>query len=166
MKNALIRARMFLMSRAAASGLARKEADRTLAILKAHEADAPRKVPPMLGVDPEMREWSLVEIVEHNAIVSERLTKVVATLAQGREVVASFDIKKDVLPVSPEGVDQVERFRRAVGNHITTVEGLGQLRRTVQFRHPMFGLMDAHAVHALFGLHLMLHRRQAQKAVS
>ncbi len=166
MKTAIIRARMFLMSRKAASALARREADRTLEIVESHDAVSPRKVSRMLGVDPEMQGWSLLEILEHNAIVNERLTDVVATLARGREVVTHFDIKTDVLPGSPEGVDQVERFRRSVDEHIRIVDGLLRLRGTVQFRHPIFGLLDAHGVHALFGLHLMLHRRQAEKAVS
>ncbi|NNC86969.1 MAG: hypothetical protein HKN82_00755 [Akkermansiaceae bacterium] len=60
----------------------------------------PVRVPPMIGVDPDMREWSLFMILEHNAIVNRLITGTVRRLAQGADpdAAAHLDPKKDVMP--------------------------------------------------------------------
>ena len=44
------------------------------------------EVPPMRGVDEDMRKWSFFMILEHNAIVNRSITATVVQLARGQEL--------------------------------------------------------------------------------
>lgn len=120
-----------------------------------------REVPAMFGVDEDMRNWSFFMTLEHNVIVNRNITSLVGSLARG-EVPEGIDPKNDVMPSANPGVEQVEAFRSSIADHIDTVAKLGKLRGTVKKRHPIFGRLDAHGWHCMFGLHLTLHVKQAQ----
>lgn len=165
----IIRTRFSLTSRAAANRLLEKEARKTLALVESvAEVDAARPVtvPPMIGVDEDMRNWSLFMLLEHNTIVNGAMTAITEALAKGEDFESSIDPKRDVLPSSGAGPEQIERFRRSVENHAKSVAELGDLRRTATWPHPIFGPFTAHQWHCMFGFHLMLHRRQAAGIVA
>ena len=82
------------------------------------------------------------------------------------EVIEGIDPKKDVMPSADPGVEQVEVFRSSIEAHIETIARLGKLRGTVKKRHPIFGMLDAHGWHCMFGLHLEVHMKQAQLVAS
>ncbi|MDX2226954.1 MAG: hypothetical protein SFY92_07695 [Verrucomicrobiae bacterium] len=125
----------------------------------------PVRVPPMRGVDEDMREWSYYMILEHNVIVNGVMTSIVAQLVAGREPVTPGvrDPKRDVMPSLCPGPEQVTRFDQSVEDHVALVAGLGPLRGTRRSPHPLFGAFDAHQWHGMFALHLQLHYRQAQR---
>ena len=84
---AAIRSQFVLTSRKKASGIIRTHADAYLKLTgKIEEGNAakPITVPPMIGVDPEMRDWSFFQILEHNAIVNRSIASTVNSLALGR----------------------------------------------------------------------------------
>ena len=52
----------------------------------------------MPGVDEDMRNWSVLQIIEHNVIVNRVYTEILDTISQGRTFVSELDVKKDVMP--------------------------------------------------------------------
>ena len=161
-----VRTKFACTSRAGATKTVAREMERTLAmaeVLGPKLSARGHEVPAMPGVDEDMRGWSLHQILEHNAIVNEQIRQVVESLHGGRPLVSDFDAKHDTIPSFAPGEGAVVRFRDSVAAHLRMVEGLGQLRGTVRQRHPLFGFLDAHGWHCMFGFHLFLHRRQAEK---
>lgn len=168
---AIIRSKFALTSREKASRIIlnnahcyRELADR----LDASAAMEPVTVPPMIGVDPEMRGWSFLQILEHNSIVNRSISAMVEALSLGKEPsgAALINPKTDVFPKEFSGAEQVESFRRSVEDHLVMVETLPSLRGTAERPHPIFGSFDAHKWHCMFGMHLGLHLRQARKILS
>ena len=173
MKRAVIRkvvkGRFAVTSRKKASSQARKAMEEYLRLVESvgpELAARAVRVPSMLGVDEDMREWSLCMILEHNAIVNRRITPTVRALATGQEVPSNgdFDPKKDVMPSLAPGVEQVEDFRESVEEHLRVVADLPELKGTAKTLHPVFGPFDAHQWHCMFAFHLEIHLRQAETA--
>jgi hypothetical protein len=127
----------------------------------------PVRVPPMPGIDEEMRNWSFYMVLEHNTLVNRSITAIVESLARGEEPtgLGAIDPKRDVLPSARPGAEQVAVFRSAVDDHLRAVAGLAGLRGGRTKRHPIFGEFDAHRWHCMFGFHLFLHYRQAKHVV-
>jgi hypothetical protein len=122
------------------------------------------EVPPMRGVDEDMRRWSLFMLLEHNTIVNRSITASVVQLANGEPLTgrATIDVKQGVMPSSTADESQVELFARSVADHIAAVRGLGNLRGTKTSRHPIFGQFDAHKWNCMFAFHLRIHLPQAR----
>jgi hypothetical protein len=125
------------------------------------------QVPPMRGVDEDMRRWSFFMILEHNAIVNRSITATVVQLARGEALSgpATLDPKKDVMPSSSADESQIEIFADSVTKHIEAVKNLRQLRGTRTSPHPIFGQFDAHKWNCMFAFHLGLHLPQAEYVV-
>ena len=167
---ALIRSRMALTTRERASGQIRQcllNYRGLYSSVGVDEARRPVTVPPMLGVDEEMRPWSLFMILEHNVIVNRSVTSVVRALALGETPDGGgvIDPKRDVMPSADPGPEQIDLFRESVERHLEVVTGLPNLRGTRTKRHPVFGRLDAHGWHCMFGLHLQIHLWQAEEVV-
>jgi hypothetical protein len=126
------------------------------------------EVPPMRGVDEDMRRWSLFMILEHNAIVNRSITATIVQLARGEALSgpAALDPKKDVMPSSSADASQCKDFADSVTQHIEAVKSLKRLRGTRTSPHPIFGKFDAHKWNCMFAFHLGLHLPQAEYVVS
>ena len=167
----MIRTKLVLTSRDKASRIIRSNADAYLRLADRF-GDAlgveQAMVPPMIGVDPEMRDWSFFQILEHNEIVNRSIAAMVEALALGKQPsgAALLNPKTDVLPKGMSGPDQVESFRTSVDSYLSLVATLPSLRDTGESAHPVFGPFDAHKWHCIFGFHLGLHLRQAEKVLS
>ena len=164
---AAVRFRFLLTPRARACAQIRGSLHQYLLVCEAASDEAgrrPVRVPNMLGVDEDMRDWSLFMILEHNAIVNRRTTEIVERLAHGRarESAEVVDPKRDVMPSANPGSEQTAAFRESVERHLKTVAGLSNLRGTITTLHPIFGQLDAHGWHCMFGFHLDIHLRQAR----
>jgi hypothetical protein len=122
------------------------------------------EVPPMRGVDENMRRWSFFMLLEHNAIVNRSITAAVVQLANGEMLSgpATIDVKKGVMPSSSADESHVELFEQSVADHIAAVRGLGNLRGTKTSQHPIFGQFDAHKWNCMFAFHLRIHLPQAR----
>ena len=122
------------------------------------------EVPPMRGVDEDMRRWSFFMILEHNAIVNRSITASVVQLANGELLnwPATIDVKKGVMPSGAADEAQVGLFADSVTSHVAAVENLKQLRGTATSPHPIFGQFDAHKWSCMFAFHLGLHLPQAK----
>jgi hypothetical protein len=162
-----VRARFACTSRRGADREARRQLAGYLALAETVDAERgvrPVRVPPMPGIDPDMREWSFFMILEHDAIVNRSISAVVQALARGERPVGAgaIDPKHDVMPSPEAGPEQVAAFRSSVEDHLAAVAGLGPLRGGRTWPHPVFGDFDAHRWHCMFGFHLALHLRQAR----
>jgi hypothetical protein len=165
-----IRTKFLLTSQKRASEIILTHADAYLSLaeqIDAENAAKPVSVPAMIGVDPEMRDWSFFQILEHNAIVNGFIHRNVQQLALGKDPTPEHPInpKTDVLPKGLSGPDQVEAFRHSIDDYLAMVETLPPLRGTTETPHPVFGLLDAHKWHCMFGFHLGLHLKQAKKVL-
>ena len=122
------------------------------------------EVPPMRGVDEDMRKWSFFMILEHNAIVNRSITATVVQLARGERLSgpATLNPKKDVMPTSMADESQIEVFADSVTRHMEAVKSLKRLRGTETSPHPIFGEFDAHKWNCMFAFHLGLHLPQAE----
>jgi len=168
---AVIRTKFRVTSRDKASGIIRSNADAYLRQsdrFSASKGMDPVTVPPLIGVDPEMRGWSFFQILEHNAIVNRSIAATVEALALGKEPMgaALINPKTDVLPRSLSGPEQISLFQQSVDDYLTMVASLPSLRGTAETMHPVFGFFDAHKWHCMFGFHLGLHLKQAEKILS
>lgn len=162
-----VRSRFKLTSRANALKQAADWRDKYSEIADSLDAQTgvmPVKVPPMLGVDEDMREWSFFMLLEHNAIVNRSITAIIASLALGQEVDTGpvKDPKSDVMPSSSPGIEQVQLFYQSIDDHITRVSKLPELKGTEEYPHPLFGRFDAHKWTCMFSFHLQVHIKQAQ----
>lgn len=128
----------------------------------------PVKVPPMRGVDEDMRGWSFYQILAHNGIVAHTISAIVNQLAVGETLhgAAVINPKTDVMPATDVGEEQVARLRDEVDKHLAMVGTLGTLRGGATTPHPLFGTFDAHRWHCMFAFHLKIHLDQARYVVS
>lgn len=123
----------------------------------------PVKVPPMRGVDEDMRHWSFYQILSHNVLVNRSISATVQQLARGESLhgMATIDPKADVMPSAEVGKEQIPLFQASVRDHLNMVANLGNLRRTGCSPHPIFGDFNAHRWNCMFPFHLKLHYPQA-----
>jgi hypothetical protein len=162
-----VRTRFRLTRRNQASDQIRRSLAQYLSLAQAVAPEAgrrPVRVPPMLGVDEDMRDWSLFMILEHNVIVNRSITVMVKSLANDEKPAATGvdDPKRDVMPSQHPGEEQIQAFQSSVETHLEVVSRLPRLRPTATSRHPVFGQLNAHGWHCMFGLHLDIHRSQAK----
>ena len=164
-----VKTRFRVWSRAGASKQIERDVEQYLGIarrLGEARSAMPARVPPMLGVDEDMRDWSIYMILEHNTIVNRNITKIVRALSAGEQPADRIDPKKDVMPSAEPGPEQVASFQASVHEHLQTVKEGPRLRFTVKSRHPIFGPMDAHGWHCMVAFHLRLHLKQAEAVAS
>jgi hypothetical protein len=162
-----VRTRFRLTSRKQASDQIRKLLARYLSLVQSIDPEAgrlPVRVLPMLGVDEDMRDWSLFMILEHNVIVNRSITAIVENLARGEKppAIDVDDPKRDVMPSQDPGEEQIQAFQSSVEIHLEVVSRLPRLRSAATIRHPIFGQLNAHGWHCMLGLHLDIHRNQAK----
>ncbi len=125
------------------------------------------EVPPMRGVDEDMRRWSFYMILEHNTIVNRSITAIVQQLVRGEPLsgAAAIDPKKDVMPAQHAGEEWLRMFQDSVKEHVKVVASLGRLRGTRTAPHMIFGDFDAHKWNCMFSFHLRIHYKQAELVV-
>lgn len=167
----VIRTKFLLTSRKRASQIIRTHADSYLKLAKQMESEngaKPVTVPPMIGVDPEMRGWSFFQILEHNAFVNGMIQRYVRQLSLGKDPTPEHPInpKTDVLPKGLSGPEQVEAFRQSIDDYLIMIGTLPPLRGTAETPHSVFGSFDAHKWHCMFGFHLGLHLKQAERVLA
>lgn len=168
---AVIRSKFLLTSRDNASDIIQSNAHAYLRLadrLDPGEGMEQVSIPPMIGIDPEMRGWSFFQILEHNSIVNRSIAATVEALALGKEPsgAALINPKTDVLPRGRSGPEQVELFRESINDYLAIVATLPTLRGTTETMHPVFGSFDAHKWHCMFGFHLGLHLKQAERVLT
>ncbi len=162
----VIRTRFRLTDREKAGKQAVAELDRYLYLadqITPDQGKMPVRVPPMPGIQRDMRDWSFYMLLEHNSIVNRSITSIVENLARGEEPSGhgAIDPKKDVMPSQSPGEEQVAIFQSTVNEYLDKVSKISVLKRTREKPHPIFGKFDAHCWHCMFAFHLRVHTKQA-----
>jgi len=138
----MIRFKFALTSRKKAVDIVKSEMEKTLATVAALGTEGSAqacKVPPMLGVDRDMRNWSLFQILEHNTIVNNQMYKVAEALGHGREFRSDFNAKTDTIPSDTPNENEIAAFRISVERFLVMIDTLTDLRQTQRLRHPKIG---------------------------
>jgi hypothetical protein len=161
-----IRALFFLTPRAQADKQTQKGLRDYLALADQIHPDMGSRsvtVPPMPGVDEDMRHWSFYQILSHNTLVNRSITATVEQLVNGESLhgAAIIDPKRDVMPPKTVGEEQRGAFKKSVIKHLNTASHLDNLRGTHRSPHPLFGAFDAHRWNCMFAFHLKVHYPQA-----
>ncbi|MEM7011868.1 MAG: hypothetical protein AAF585_10330 [Verrucomicrobiota bacterium] len=161
----IIRSKFFLTSRQSATRTIETEMDlyrKIIADLGNSKCAQKVRVPKMVGVDEDMREWSVYMILEHNTIVNRQVSAQIQHLARGEIYETNFNPKTDVMPADSAAADEVAKFEQSVDAHLEALRSIEKMRGTLKRPHPIFGPLDAHGWNCMFGFHLQLHRRQAE----
>jgi len=159
----VVRGRFALTSRDAAEAMIHEEAARSVELTRSvspEQAAQGTRVKSMLGVDEDMRDWSLCQVLEHNTIVNRAVCGVINHLANGAELPAPINPKTDVMPQDGVGLEQIEPFEASVADHLAMLAETEKLKGTEKRQHPIFGMLDAHGWNCMFGFHLQIHRKQ------
>ena len=164
---ALIRIRFFLTSRDRACDQITRAFEEYQLLgneISSTQGRQPFRVPTMRGVDEDMRDWSFFMILEHNIIVNSVMEKIVESLASHTipEDLPVKDSKKDVMPSHDSGPEQMTAFCQSVQQYLQNTKKLESLRGTPRYRHPVFGMLNAHGWHCMMALHLEIHLPQAK----
>lgn len=121
-----------------------------------------RPVPPMPGITPVMRDWSVFMTIEHLNEVHAVLAEIIPALEAGHEPqlgdIGRFDHPADC------GPEVMPRFRELAGR----VAGLPRahpLTGRGTFLHPIFGRLDSRGAYALAAFHLRLHVPQIRRSI-
>jgi hypothetical protein len=124
-------------------------------------------VPPMRGIDEDMRSWSFYMILEHNTIVNRAISATILNLVRGEPLsaAAAIDFKGGVMPSQSAGEEHVQEFCDSVTAQLSLVPALGSGRGTQTALHPLFGDFDAHQWTCMFAFHLRIHYKQAAHVV-
>jgi hypothetical protein len=132
--------------------------------LPAEALRTPVKVPKMRGIDENMREWSILDVLEHNTIVNRSITAIVCQLANDEPLSgpATIDPKDGVMPTGSVDEGILETFLESIESHRKRVAALKTLRGSRTSNHPVFGPFDAHKWNCMFPFHLGLHLNQVK----
>jgi hypothetical protein len=129
----------------------------------------PLLIPRVVGIEDSSRHWSIAMILQHLCLVNMELTIAVEALNQGIVPRGEVDVSL-YKPDADVGVNVLDQFRQVNAGYVSVVDQIlsatGQLSRSPAYRHPWFGLLNAHQWHALVAMHQTVHRRQAQKIVA
>ena len=161
----IIRTKFALTShRSAAATIAREreEYESLLRKLGPEKSRISVSVPSMQGIDADMRNWSLIQVIEHNTIVNQRFWLAVVSIRTGKDSNDGFDPKKDVMPSENPGEAVWSDFENSIERFQMLIARQKQHRGTDTMEHPLFGPLDVHGWHCMFGFHLYLHRRQGE----
>jgi hypothetical protein len=167
---AVVRTKFALTSRDKASQHIQELLDKYLELaesINAEDGVQPVLVPPMVGIDEDMCNWSFFMILEHNTIVNRSISSIIQSLVRGEEPTGAgaIDPKKDVMPSQNPGEEQIQAFRTSIEEHLSMISGLSRLRGSLTTPHPIFGDFDVHQWHCMLDFHLLLHYKQADYVV-
>ena len=100
--------------------------------------------------------------------MNRSFTSIIKSLVRGEEPegTGAIDMKRDVMPSKNPGTEQIESFRNSVTEHIKAVSDSQCLRDSPTKHHPIFGTLNAHQWHCMFGFHLFIHYKQAKYIIS
>ncbi|MGF1452100.1 MAG: hypothetical protein ACFB21_08525 [Opitutales bacterium] len=127
--------------------------------------ERPIHVPELPGVDEDMRRWSFFQLLEHNTIVNRTITLTIKLLVENKPLdrLKSFDTKRDVMPPAAPGPETIDAFQLSVEKHVAMVSMRETLSMVRKYRHPLFGMFNAHKWNCMFAFHLDIHLRQADR---
>ena len=127
------------------------------------------KVPRLIGIEHSSCNWSVMMVLEHLCMTTSDTLKIIKTLHSGVAPRGEVDIA-DYKPSHEVGFEVLDRFRQVELQYGLDVEAMiesqGKLVNAARYKHPWFGLLNAHQWHCLAAAHLQIHRRHMQKIIA
>lgn len=122
-------------------------------------------IPRLQGMQDSSRNWSVLMVLEHLAIVNKAIMETIRSLRSGSQpfgkiVLANFQ------PDENAGSEAIERFRETNRRYWSFAKSHQPLRTGLTHLHPWFGELDGHAWHCLAAAHQKIHRRQIYKILA
>jgi len=111
------------------------------------------------GLEDSSRYWSLLMVADHLRIVNKGITEVVAELGADRMPLRKVNTA-DVKPNAQVTKAVIVEFDQSCRDFIDTAALIPDLKTSLSFPHPWFGLMDAATWHFMIGFHMRLHLKQ------
>ncbi len=126
-------------------------------------------IPRVIGIEDSSRNWSVMMVLEHLCMTNRDMLNIVKALNDGVVPRGEVDIEF-YKPTTDVGYEVMDRFSSLTDEYTQTIERLldsrGNLELAVRYRHPWFGMLNAHQWHCLAAAHQRIHRRQMQKLVA
>jgi hypothetical protein len=113
------------------------------------------------GLEDSSRYWSMLMTVDHLRIVNDQINGVIVSLCAG-QLPAGTASTAAVKPSQQVDVSIIAAFETSCADFEKTVAVQSDLKTTLTFPHPWFGLMDASSWHFMAGFHMQLHRKQME----
>ncbi len=150
----------------------RRESNRLCRFAEGDESYDPFQqlvIPRVIGIEDSSRNWSVMMILDH--LYQTNREMLIATKALHEGIVPRGEVDIALYkPSSDVDFRTLDQYRELNDEYCSTIERLieaeGRLRMTARFRHPWFGLLNAHQWHCLAAFHQSIHRRQAQKIIA
>lgn len=122
-------------------------------------------IPRLVGIEHSSRNWSVLMVLEHLAMVNQAIMETIRALRNGslpfdKIQIANFKPDPDV------DADAIDRFRDVNGRYLNFVKSHSPLKTNQLWEHPWFGLLDGHQWHCLAAVHQRIHRRQMYKILA
>lgn len=126
-------------------------------------------IPRVIGIEDSSRNWSVMMVIEHLCLANRDILTAIQALFEGITPRGEIDIA--LYKPSPDITYEImNHYREVTDEYLMTVERLietrGRLQTAARFRHPWFGLLNAHQWHCFAAFHQRIHRRQAQKLIA
>jgi hypothetical protein len=162
----------FVMSDNRALRLFRREAELLCEFGEGDESYDPFQqivIPRVIGIEDSSRNWSVMMVLDHLCQTNQDMLTATKALHEG--IVPRGEVDVALYKPSPDiGFEVLDQYRELSAEYCLTIERLietrGQLSAVARFRHPWFGLLNAHQWHCLAAFHQRIHRRQAQKIIA
>jgi len=122
-------------------------------------------IPRLQGIENASRYWSVLMVLEHLAIVNQRIMDTIRALRNDSQPFESIEIA-DFKPDPDVDADAIEHFREVNRLYWSFAKSHQPLGTALQWEHPWFGLLDGHQWHCLAAAHQKIHRRQIYKILA
>ena len=122
-------------------------------------------IPRIQGIEDSSRNWSVLMVIDHLAMVNQSIMETIRSLRGGNEPfqevrIANFKPERDV------DMGAVDRFRDVNQRYWSFATSHQALRSNLTARHPWFGNLDGHGWHCLAAEHQKVHLRQIYKLLA
>lgn len=137
-------------------------------VVEDHDIDILSRVlliPRLQGIEDSSRNWSVLMVLEHLAMVNREITQTIRSLKSGNQTMAKVDIA-DFKPSDDVGVEAIDNFRDSNQRYWSFVKSHSPLRTQLTATHPWFGELDGHTWHVLATAHQKVHLRQIYKILA
>ena len=159
---------MIAISKGRAIKMLRASSERVIAIAE-HAGPArafePETVPRLIGIQNVSRDWSVMMVIEHLTLVNRDVLKLIGALKDDVTPRGELDLE-DYRPDLDLGWDAIDRHRDVLADLDSLVSSASSLQSVAYFRHPWFGMLNAHQWLCFAAFHQRIHLRQAQRIVA
>ena len=122
-------------------------------------------IPRMQGIEHASRNWSVLMVLEHLALVNKSIMDICRALKNESTPFEKIRIA-DFKPDPDVDSTAIDRFQDVNGRYWSFVKSHQPLKTGLTWPHPWFGHLNGHQWHVLASVHQRIHRRQMYKILA